>query len=75
MSNFRPLKERLEKCCEINDDGTTQVIDKEGLEQILIEDDVKKWIKAQNVAAQLGNLGEARCNYMDQLPGFNWRDI
>lgn len=76
MSTYRPLKERLQKCCVVNDlNNTTQVIDKHGLQQILCEDDVKKWIHAQAEAARKGNLSGARCDYMDQLPGFNWREM
>ncbi len=72
MSNYRPLKERLEKCCEVVD-GETQVTDEEKLQKILSEGEVKKWISAQAAAAKIDNLSDARCDYMDQLPGFSWR--
>lgn len=76
MSAYRPLKESLNKCCIINDEKkTTQVVDEEGIQQILSVDDVKKWLRAQSQAATKGNLSDARCDYMDQLPGFNWRDM
>lgn len=75
MSNYRPLKERLEKCCIIGEDGITQVVDEPGLKQILEEDSVKKWLQAQAEAAKKGNLSEARCDYMDQLPRSNWREF
>ncbi len=73
MSNYRPLKERLDSCCSIQH-GETQVIDEKNLNMILNEEEVKKWVRAQADAAKKGNLSEARCKYMDQLPGFVWRD-
>lgn len=79
MSAYRSLKDRLLECCNIINDvsghETFQVVDENGLQQILAEDDVKRWIKAQVEAASKGNLSDARCDYMDQLPGFNWREF
>ena len=78
MSNFRPLKERLDKCCSrstCQDTANTQEVEEDCLEKVLDDVDVKKWIRAQAEAAKNGNLSEARCDYMDQLPGFNWREL
>ena len=75
MSNYRTLKERLEKCCIIKEDGTAQVVDEEGINQILEEESVKKWLRVQADTAEKGNLSEARCEYMDLLPNSNWRSI
>ena len=74
MSFYRPLKERLFKYCTMKDD-MTDVIDKKGLEEVLKEPDVQKWIRTQAESAKKGKLSEARCDYMDQLPGFNWREL
>ena len=72
MSSYRPLKERLEDCCS-EVDGRTTVTNEVRLQMILNEEDVKKWIRAQADAAKMGNLSDARCAYMDNLPGFSWR--
>ncbi len=77
MKNFRPLKERLEECAilsEGKEDGW-EVVDQDGIDAILAEEDILKWIRAQKDAAAKGNLSEARCEYLDRLPGFNWREI
>jgi len=79
MNNYRFIKERLESCCsrEVNgvNDETWSVVDSEGLDQILKDDKIYKWLKAQRKANELGNLSEPRCKYMDELPGVNWLKI
>lgn len=75
MKNFRPLKERLEACSQINNEGVWEVVDEDGVNDILQEEEVARWIRAQKDAAEKGNLSEARCDYLDQLPGFDWRNL
>lgn len=70
MKNYRSLKERVYACC---DESNQEVIDPVGLDAVLTDADVKKWIDAQREAATLGNLSEPRCEYLDKLPGFDWR--
>ena len=74
MTNYRPLKERLDNCCTIVN-SEVQVTDKRGLELILNDEEVKRWIRAQADSAKNNNLSDARCDYMDQLPGLSWRDF
>ena len=74
MSTYRPLINRLLEYCTITDD-MTEVVDEKGLQEILKEPDVLKWIRAQAASAKNGKFSEARCDYMDQLPGFNWREL
>jgi len=73
MKNFRPLKENLENCCQLNEDGVWDIVDQEGLDEVLSGEGVMKWVKSQKAAAENGLLSEARCEYLDQLPGLNWR--
>ena len=73
MKNFRPLKERLEACSKINNEGIWEVVDEGGVNDILQEEEVARWIRAQKDAAEKGNLSEARCDYLTSLPGFDWR--
>mmetsp|Transcript_271 Transcript_271/g.367 ORF Transcript_271/g.367 Transcript_271/m.367 type:complete len:301 (-) Transcript_271:223-1125(-) len=82
MSSYRTIKGRLEECCNIPSsssvkEGSTkiEVIDHEKHSNILKEEKVAQWIKAQKLAADLGNLSEHRCEYMDSLPGLNWREF
>jgi len=70
MSSYRSIKERLEEAV-VNQEGSNG--DDLRL-SILAEEDVKRWINAQRLAAEKGNLSEARCEYMDQLPGVHWRE-
>jgi hypothetical protein len=63
MSNYRDIKSKLELA----------VIDGSGINHVLSDPEIKKWINAQRRAAENGNLSEARCDYMDQLP-VKWRD-
>jgi len=74
MKNFRPLKERLEACSKMTEDGIWEVVDDDNVRAILEEEEVIHWVRAQKLAAEKGNLSESRCDYLDQLPGFNWRD-
>lgn len=36
------------------------------------EHDIKKWVDAQRLAWEKGNLSESRIQYMDDLPGIDW---
>mmetsp|Transcript_11303 Transcript_11303/g.26430 ORF Transcript_11303/g.26430 Transcript_11303/m.26430 type:complete len:280 (+) Transcript_11303:92-931(+) len=38
------------------------------------EHDIKKWVDAQRLAWEKGNLSESRIQYMDDLPGIDWRN-
>lgn len=64
MSNYRNVKSKIEQA---EADGVD-------LHFVLNDEEVKRWISAQRRAAENGNLSEARCDYMDQLP-FEWRTI
>ena len=74
MTNYRPLKEKLYACCDIKD-GIPIVVDEAGVEQVLADEKVKKWIKAIKDANSKGILSETRCEFMDQLPGFDWKEV
>ena len=73
MKNYRDLKERLEACSKVNDEGVWEVADEGGVKAVLADEIVMKWVVAQRYAAENGNLVEARCDYLDQLPGLDWR--
>ena len=70
MKNYRSIKERVYACC---DESNKKITNSDGLKAVLADPDVKKWIDAQREAAALGNLSEPRCEYLDKLPGFDWR--
>jgi hypothetical protein len=74
MKNFRPLKEKLESCCRLNEDGVWEVVDQDVVDEVLRGEGVMKWVRAQRDAAEKGKLSEHRCEYLDQLPGLNWRE-
>mmetsp|Transcript_3503 Transcript_3503/g.8930 ORF Transcript_3503/g.8930 Transcript_3503/m.8930 type:complete len:284 (-) Transcript_3503:249-1100(-) len=43
--------------------------------ELLHEDtDIMKWIEVQRLAHENGNLPESRIEYMDDLPGIDWRN-
>jgi hypothetical protein len=64
MSNYRNIKSQLEQ-------AEAEGVD---LNEILSDAEVKRWISAQRRAAEMGNLSDARCDYMDQLP-VKWREV
>ena len=74
MKNYRLLKESLEVYSKVNDEGMWEVVDKEGVMAVLSDETVMKWVRAQRAAAEMGNLVEARCDFLDQLPGLDWRE-
>ena len=74
MKYFRPLKEKLESCCRLNEDGVWEVVDQDVVDEVLRGEGVMKWVRAQRDAAEKGKLSEHRCEYLDQLPGLNWRE-
>lgn len=63
---YRSLLEQL-KALPSTDDA-------EAVETILKEEKIDKWFKAQVASFRAGTLSDARCAYMDQLPGFDWRE-
>lgn len=76
MKNYRPIKEKLEACARWNEEnGVWEVVNTEGIDTILQDEQTRKWLKAQGDAAKMGNLAQARCDYLDQLPGIDWRTI
>jgi hypothetical protein len=76
MKNYRPIKEKLEACARMNQEsGKWEVVNKEGIQTIMQEEQTRKWLKAQSDAAKVGNLAQARCDFLDQLPGVDWRVI
>ena len=54
-----------------------EVIDADGDVSQLLSDDkeLKKWIFAQRLAIEKGNLSDSRIQYMDNLPGIDWREL
>lgn len=65
MSNYRNVKLKLEHA----------VAEGMDVNELLRNDtDLKKWLSAQRQAAENGNLSEARCDYLDQLP-LKWRHL
>ena len=76
MSNFRPIKEKLDKCCSAcQDQDASRDIDDDCVKKVLEDADAKRWILAQADAAENGNLSDARIDYMNQLPGIDWRNM
>lgn len=75
MKSYRSLKERLITHSRVNDEGIWEVVDEEGVASVLEDKVVKRWLRAQKDVYAKGLLNEARCNYLDQLPGFDWRQI
>lgn len=67
MKQYRSIKERLSKC--MMDDKT--ITDEPAYQDIIQDNDVSKWIRAQKLAYENGNLSESRCEYMDDL-GVDW---
>lgn len=77
MKNYRSIRDRLLSFCELkdaNDLKAAVVVDQQGIDSVLADPEVKKWINAQREASGKGNLSESRCEYLDDLPGFNWRE-
>lgn len=59
MNQYRALKGR---------------VDKEGLETVLQDDSVQKWIKIQRMARLRDALSDTRFHYMVELLGDNWME-
>ena len=74
MKNYRHLKECLESYSKVDDEGIWKVVDEEGVKTVLRDETMMKWVRAQRDAAEMGNLIEARCEFLDQLLGLDWRD-
>lgn len=76
MKNYRSIRDQLLSFCDqedANDLKSAVVVDQQGIDSVLVDPDVKKWINAQRVANEKGNISAPRCEYLDDLPGFNWR--
>eukprot|EP00546_Thalassionema_frauenfeldii_P004981 CAMPEP_0178908010 /NCGR_PEP_ID=MMETSP0786-20121207/7686_1 /TAXON_ID=186022 /ORGANISM="Thalassionema frauenfeldii, Strain CCMP 1798" /LENGTH=246 /DNA_ID=CAMNT_0020579867 /DNA_START=113 /DNA_END=850 /DNA_ORIENTATION=- len=50
----------------------TQRVEKEGLDVVLDDKEVKKWITAQQLARERGKLSDTRFHYMENLVGEKW---
>ena len=66
MLTYKSLLAQLESLPSIDDS--------EAVEAILKDEKINKWLKAQVTSLRAGTLSESRCTYMDQLPGFNWKE-
>ena len=66
MSRYREALTQLNDAMEANGDVTQFISD---------NDELKKWLIAQKLAFENGKLSESRAEYMDVLPGVNWRQI
>lgn len=65
MKNYRDVLAYLTKVVEAKGD----------VRELLNEDtEIMKWIDAQRRAHENGNLSESRVQYMDDLPGIDWRE-
>lgn len=65
MSKYREVMSYLSKVVEAGGD----------VRELLHEDnDIIKWVDAQRLAYENGNLSESRAGYMDELPGIDWRN-
>eukprot|EP00560_Eucampia_antarctica_P007314 CAMPEP_0197828652 /NCGR_PEP_ID=MMETSP1437-20131217/5185_1 /TAXON_ID=49252 ORGANISM="Eucampia antarctica, Strain CCMP1452" /NCGR_SAMPLE_ID=MMETSP1437 /ASSEMBLY_ACC=CAM_ASM_001096 /LENGTH=211 /DNA_ID=CAMNT_0043429943 /DNA_START=379 /DNA_END=1014 /DNA_ORIENTATION=+ len=76
MKNYQSVRGRLLSFCEIRegeDEKSATVVDQQGLDSVLSDPEVKKWINAQREAAAKGNINAHRCEYLDELPGLDWR--
>lgn len=62
MKNFRPVRDAL-----LGDDG--------GLETVLANAEMLKWLRSIAKTYQKGNLVQERVEYMDQLIGLDWRSL
>ncbi|KAL3787024.1 hypothetical protein HJC23_010641 [Cyclotella cryptica] len=66
MSRYREVLERLNGAVE---DGLE-------VEDVLSEEEeLRKWIYAQKCAYENGKLSDSRIQYMNDLPGIDWRNI
>mmetsp|Transcript_14225 Transcript_14225/g.16812 ORF Transcript_14225/g.16812 Transcript_14225/m.16812 type:complete len:376 (+) Transcript_14225:475-1602(+) len=82
MSAYKAFKGQCQSVCRITSSSSTaadtdtvsyELIDSEGLRTIVEEASVQKWLRTTRDAFQSGKLSDSRCVYMDQLPGFDWR--
>ncbi|KAL9189156.1 hypothetical protein ACHAXT_011646 [Thalassiosira profunda] len=65
MSKYREVLSYLSKVVEAGGD----------VRELLYEDnDMIKWIDAQRAAYENGKLSESRVQYMDELPGIDWKN-
>ncbi|KAL7542780.1 hypothetical protein ACHAXR_013122 [Thalassiosira sp. AJA248-18] len=65
MSKYREIFSYLTKVAEVGGD----------VRELLHEDnDIIKWVDAQRLASENGNLSKARQEYMDELPGIDWKN-
>lgn len=65
MAKYRDVLSYLSKVVEAGGD----------VRELVHEDtDIMKWINAQRLAYENGNLSESRADYMDDLPGIDWRN-
>lgn len=65
MSRYREVLSYLSKVVEAGGDVS---------ELLTEESDVMKWINAQRIAFENGKLSESRIQYMDDIPGVDWRN-
>jgi hypothetical protein len=66
MTEYREVLSYLSKVVEAGGD----------VKELLHEDNhfILKWVSAQRLAYENGNLSESRMKYMDELPGIDWRN-
>jgi hypothetical protein len=66
MKEYREVLSYLSKVVEAGGD----------VKELLHEDNhfILKWVTAQRLAYENGNLSESRVKYMDELPGIDWRN-
>lgn len=65
MGKYREVLSYLSKVVEAGGD----------VRELLHEDtDIMKWIDAQRLACENGNLSNSRIQYMDELPGIDWKN-
>ena len=64
MSRYREVLTQLRDAVDAGED----------ISQLMSEDEeLRKWISAQQSAYENGKLSESRVQYMNDLPGIDWR--
>jgi len=67
MSTYKILLSQLEA---LPPDNTTP----EAVEEILRDEKIHSWFRTTVAGYRTGKMSDSRCNYMDALPGFDWRE-
>jgi hypothetical protein len=72
MSQYRSVLSYLNKVVEVGGNVNELLPEKEYTEDNSSE--MRKWISLQRMAYEKGLLSESRVQYMDELPGIDWKN-